>query len=93
MLDAMLRLVAREGVTAVDEMARRLGVEPALVMRLLSELERLGYLAPVGACHAPCGNCATREACRSIRAPRSWTLTQKGADACRRRERGGDGSR
>jgi hypothetical protein len=88
MLDAALSLVAMDGVAAVDEIARRLGISPGLAMRLLSDLERLGYLAPVGACDAPCGSCAARAACRAIREPRAWTLTQKGADACRRRKNG-----
>jgi hypothetical protein len=91
MLDAALRLVAKDGVVAVDEIARRLGVGPDFAMRLLFDLERLGYLASVGACHAPCGSCPVRARCRSLREPRSWTLTQKGADACRRRENGEQG--
>ncbi len=79
MLDSVLNLVVTDGVVAVDEIARRLSISPALAERLLSELERLGYLARVGACHAPCGSCSAKEACRFIREPRSWTVTEKGA--------------
>lgn len=86
MFDAILRLGAEKGVVTLDDVAARLAISADLAERLFFELERRGYLKNLSACHAPCGHCPAKEACRALREPRLWTFTEKGAQACRRQE-------
>lgn len=89
MLEAVLRLAAERGALSVGEIARELSTTPAMTEQLFVELARHGYLEAVTpACGAGCGACPAKGACDLSRGPRLWTLTAKGARACRR-SRGG----
>jgi predicted ArsR family transcriptional regulator len=80
MLEDLLRRVAEKGTTSGAELARELGVSPALMQSLLEELDRQGYAQVMMAgCGRPCA------ACLYCNAPRVWTLTAKGLGLLERR--------
>jgi DNA-binding MarR family transcriptional regulator len=88
MLEDLLRRVAEKGTASSAELARELGVSPALMQGLLAELDRQGYaLKMIAGCGLPCAGCPLRTACLYRRAPRVWSLTAKGVGLLERRRR------
>jgi DNA-binding IscR family transcriptional regulator len=86
-LEILLRLVASKGTECSAELARRLGVSPALMENMLEELTRQGYLEiVVEGCSAPCEHCPLRAACRFQRQARIWALTPRGKSLLAKRE-------
>jgi len=81
MLKRLLSLIAaNEGVSSLDELAREMGVPPAMAEQLMSGLVRVGYLhtayeecEPVG-----CGACPARVSCHQPTGVGLWELTNKG---------------
>ncbi len=59
MLRQLVRLMEEEEVTRVDDLARRLGLRPALVRAMLETLAQQGRLRPVGPTCGLDGACAT----------------------------------
>jgi len=83
-LKRLLQLIAGEGGSlALPDLARRLGVDPALVESMIAELVRLGYLAPVeaGCAEGACRLCPQGGAWCTRPPTRLWTLTEKGRKA------------
>lgn len=83
MLKRLMQIVARSGTASTTELARALGVSPALVEEMLQALARRGYLRAVASgCGQPCAHCPVRAGCLFHRAPRIWALTAKGERLC-----------
>lgn len=80
MLRQLLRLAVGRGTERTSELARELGITPALANVMLEQLEHQGYLrAVVPGCSAPCEGCQLHASCPSENHPRVWALTEKGA--------------
>jgi hypothetical protein len=64
MLNDLLRLLGDGGIHSTAELARRLGVNEALVTAMTGDLTRRGYLAPVDTgCGTSCDGCGLAKAC------------------------------
>ena len=74
MLEQLLRQIQQGGTYSLSVLARQLDVSEALVMQMLADLARMGYLRPVEAdCQAQCSGCADLAACAPLRPGRLWT--------------------
>lgn len=74
MLEQLLKQLQEGGTYRVSSLARQLDVSEALVMQMLADLARLGYLRPVEAdCQAQCSGCAEKAVCTPLRSGRLWT--------------------
>ena len=88
MLEDLLRRVAEKGTASSAELARELGVSPALMQGLLESLDRQGYAQVMMAgCGRPCAACPLHAACLYRHAPRVWSLTAKGLGGLLERRR------
>ncbi|MGC8633589.1 MAG: hypothetical protein ACP5VP_02825 [Candidatus Limnocylindrales bacterium] len=74
-LDALLGRLEAGGVRTPADLARELGISPALVDAMILDLERRGYLRPVtAACDAACAGCPLAGTCSLAGQGRGWTL-------------------
>lgn len=65
MLEDLLEWVTREKVIRPAEFARKWGVSEALVLQMIDELARLGYLQPVETCKPEhCSGCSSISVCK-----------------------------
>jgi predicted ArsR family transcriptional regulator len=84
----ILRIIASKGTACSAELARKLGVSPTLTENMLEDLTRLGYLdAVVDNYSTPCDRCPLHTACLFNRRGRIWSLSQKGEQLLRQREK------
>ena len=87
MLSEILRLLQSGGIRSLDEVARRLHVEPAMAQAMIEDLARHGYLESValsGTCgEGTCGGCALADACGvgNSLPLRTFMLTDRGRKA------------
>jgi len=64
MLNDLLRLLGDGGIHSTAELARRLGVNEALLAAMTGDLTRRGYLAPIDiGCDTGCDGCGLAKAC------------------------------
>ena len=83
MLNDLLRLLSDGGIHSTAELARRLGVNEALLATMTGDLTRRGYLAALDmGCATACDGCGMGATCSDPRAP-LLTLTAKGQAAAR----------
>ncbi len=87
MLWTVLRELKNNHSTQSPEaLARALGITPELVLELMRELVRHGYLSEAEHCAAGCNSCALHAACASADTPsRLWVVTPKGYQALAQR--------
>jgi len=80
MLERILQLMATGQAQSLDDLARELDISIDLVSQMLADLERLGYLASVGAqCGSGCEHCPVSSGCAGSSSPiKRWSLTEKG---------------
>ena len=81
MLFKLLELIKRGGLQRPQDLASELGVSPDLLESMLLDLERMGYLVPLGMdCSIDsCARCGVGCAVAAGAGKRGWTLTDKGA--------------
>lgn len=80
MLRDSLRLISSGEVASSADLARRLGVTPALAEQVLDELVRGGYLrASDSTCARRCEGCPVAQSCAGL--PEVLTLTERGRSA------------
>jgi hypothetical protein len=82
-LAEMLRLLADGGIHSTAELARRLEVGEGLLVAMVDDLSRRGYLAVVNqSCGTACDGCGIQSACAApgatSAAPRLLALTDRG---------------
>ena len=64
MLNDLLRILGDGGIHSTAELARRLGVNEALLATMTGDLTRRGYLTPVDTgCGTGCDGCGLAKAC------------------------------
>jgi hypothetical protein len=83
MLNDLLRLLSDGGIHSTAELARRLGVNEALLTAMTGDLTRRGYLAALDTCWAiACEGCGLSTSCAAPGEPpvhpAMLALTQKG---------------
>lgn len=84
MLERLLGVLVKGGAVSYGDLARILGVDQALVRRMVEHLASLGYLRPaVESCGEGCGACASESQCSSAGANCVLTLTAEGVRAAR----------
>jgi hypothetical protein len=78
-LAEILRLLADGGIHSTTELARRLEVGEGLLVAMVDDLSRRGYLAVVDqSCGTACDGCGIQSACATSAAPRLLALTDRG---------------
>ena len=81
MLERILGVLAEGGAVSYSDLARKLGVDQALVRQMVEHLVTLGYLRPAaGPCREECQACSLEASCLSG-PEHTWTLTEKGRRA------------
>ncbi len=82
MLKRLLALIAaNDGTSSLDELAREMGVPPAMVEQLLTELVRMGYLRTAQGEECPpvsCAACPLQGQCGPPLGVGLWEVTEKG---------------
>jgi predicted ArsR family transcriptional regulator len=81
MLKRLLALIAaNDGTSSLDELAREIGVPPAMVEQFLTELARMGYLRTAqGEClPVSCAACPLQGQCGPPLGVGLWEVTEKG---------------
>jgi predicted ArsR family transcriptional regulator len=79
MLLEVLKTVAQGGVHSQRELARQLGISESLLVQMLEDLVRMGYLRPMAeGCDARCAACPLAKTCAIGSPTRVWALTEKG---------------
>jgi hypothetical protein len=83
MLHKFLKLIQDGEVQSVLEISRTLQVPPAMVLQMVENLTRKGYLQEMGTMcdtpQSPCSDCAAKNGCQEL--TRGWFLTEKGRAA------------
>ena len=83
MLHRFLDTIQAGDVQSLLEIARKLGISPAMVLQMAKQLTEKGYLQEIGSdCNEPqpgCSDCAVTSSCQV--AVRHWFLTEKGRSA------------
>ena len=83
MLTQFLQIIHSGEMQSQLEIARRMGISPAMVVEMARELTQRGYLSEYNeACHAQdtnCLSCGVSSACTIM--GRTWSLTDKGKRA------------
>ena len=81
MLERILGVLAEGGAVSYSDLARKLGVDQALVRQMVEHLVTLGCLRPAaGSCREECRACSLEASCLSG-PEHTWTLTEKGRRA------------
>jgi hypothetical protein len=91
MLRKVLQAMSTGDVHSHAGLARRLDISEGLLLQMMEDLARKGYLATLGTsldCDG-CGGCSGRQTCNGRRSGKAstikgWTLTAKGRDAAKR---------
>jgi predicted ArsR family transcriptional regulator len=81
MLKRLLALIAaNDGTSSLGELAREMGVPPAMAEQLLTELARMGYLRTAqGDCPpVSCAACPLQGQCGPPLGVGLWEVTEKG---------------
>ena len=84
MLLQLLALVAEGRVATVPELARRLGAGENLVIAMLEDLARRGWLQTIDACTSACDRCGVRS-CAMAGHGRAFALSDAGRAALEHR--------
>ena len=83
MLHKFLAVINSGEVQSLLEIARKLGISPAMVLQMAKDLTNKGYLQEIGSnCDEPhqgCTDCAANSACQI--SLKHWFLTEKGRTA------------
>ncbi len=80
MLREILAVVQGKGTARVEDVARRMCVDPDFIVYLLDDLRRRGYLErypPAVTCSGGCAGCARKPTGKTF-GMRAWKLTEKG---------------
>ena len=85
MLRKLLDKLASGAIFQISDLGRELGVSPEMVVQMLRDLERMGYverpLAEDGRCCAGCGGscgcCSDMKLMREDNRETSWVLTER----------------
>lgn len=91
MLERLLRILAREEITTMGELAERLNTSPGLLEQMLQDLSRGGYVELVDiACNGHCAACEESPICALVHGKRVWRVTEKGFRLAARQEPSAD---
>jgi len=84
-LEGLLRLLASGRPYSLDDLARALAVEAALLRQMLTQLEQAGYLRAIDpSCEqGACAHCDQAATCGLARSQRVWMVTDRGWRAAR----------
>jgi hypothetical protein len=78
-LELLLKAIGEGGAHSQSELARSLGVGEDLLVQMVEDLVRMGYLELVGGtCTSGCTNCPMGDLCAVGGQGKVWTLTEKG---------------
>ncbi|MBN1875364.1 MAG: MarR family transcriptional regulator [Anaerolineae bacterium] len=83
MLHYLLNLMATGSLYTQQELAETLAVDSDLIVQMINQLVKLGYLRESEDCATGCESCALHIQCGPRQQLRSWTLTDKGLRAAR----------
>jgi predicted ArsR family transcriptional regulator len=85
-LEQLLNLLASGRPYSLDDLARSLDMDSALLRQMLAQLEQAGYLrSPEPLCErGACAHCHQAAACGLARSQQMWLVTDRGWRAARR---------
>ena len=80
MLRQLLKAFRDDSVLSISSLADKAGVQESILMQMLGELVRLGYLEENVNCATSCASCDQEAMCKPSDAhpQRLWTLSPKG---------------
>jgi len=77
MLEELLRILRSGETCSLPDLSRRLGVSEALLARMLSDLQRMGYLQPLDGCGPQaCPHCSQSGTCSPAASPKLWKFIE-----------------
>ena len=78
MLEKILKHIATGGLHNYTELSRELGVSESLLVQMLQDLERMGYLERIeNACEKTCERCDLSSSCAIQGSGVLWRLSGK----------------
>jgi DNA-binding Lrp family transcriptional regulator len=79
MLEKILKMVSKGGSISLQEIARELDINKELLLQMIGDLERGGYLKLIeGKCSTECEKCPFVNNCVINSYNKIWVLTKKG---------------
>jgi Mn-dependent DtxR family transcriptional regulator len=79
MLEKFLKIVSKGGSNSLQEIAEKLGISKELLLKMIEDLERGGYLKLLeGKCSTECKKCPFANSCVINSYNKIWVLTEKG---------------
>jgi hypothetical protein len=85
MLQQVLQTVSAGGVHSLHQLAQQLDISEELLVSMIDELVRMGYLKPLRAsCAERCPHCPEANRCGIGSSSRAWALTTNGEKIAQR---------
>jgi pyruvate/oxaloacetate carboxyltransferase len=84
MLLKLLEEIDRHPFASVEQLGQMMGIPVELVVNMVADLTKRGYLNSYENCVSACDHCALSTACEGKQHPKIWTISEKGRQmACR----------
>jgi len=78
MLEQLLKRITEGGLQSQTHLARELDVSEDLLLQMLLDLERMGYIRRLAdSCESQCAHCDLAASCTGHDSVPIWTLTDK----------------
>lgn len=85
-MHGLLKRMSQGPGATLEQIAADLVVDQALLILMLADLERSGYVRAIGAqCQATCEKCGSAQPCGLLSGARFWMLTDRGQRSATRR--------
>lgn len=88
MLLKLLEEIDRHPFASVEQLGQMMGISVDLVVNMVADLTKRGYLNSYENCVSACDHCALSTACEGKQHPKIWTISEKGRQMARRQHPG-----
>jgi hypothetical protein len=74
----LIKLINKNPLANLEQLAQLLQVPTGMVIEMVADLSKRGYLKSYEDCASACQNCSLSTSCGSRAHPKIWSLTEKG---------------